>query len=522
MKINLNGLKEISSWNKANIVLPKFDIQEMRKNTEEKCRWIHFGSGNIFRGFIAARMQDLLEKQLADTGIVVSAGYDFQVIDEVYAKHDNLSLVCTLKSDKTIDSRIVASVSRACKCSYDFPEDLEALKRYFRNPLLQLVSFTITEKGYVADDSSTGPDDCKSLISFVTSLAYERFKTGAYPLAFVSMDNCSQNGDKLKKGVLKTAEKWESSGFVSKEFLSYLSDSSKVAFPITMIDKITPRPHEQIQKMLQHLGVEDCQLTVTSKKSFIAPFVNTEECEYLVIEDTFPNGRPPLEEAGIFMTDRDTVNKVERMKVCTCLNPIHTAMSIMGCLLGYEKISAEMEDQDIVKYIRRIGYAEGMAVVADPGIINPKSFIDDVFERRLPNPFLPDTPQRIATDTSQKLSVRFGETVKSYINEGKDLDNLAYIPVVYASWLRYLLGVDDFGNTFEISPDPLLDNLKQNLKGLKLGDCGPFDGFIKPILENEIIFGFNVWTSPLKEKVVSAFDSMMKGKGTVREFIHRL
>ena len=69
---------------------------------------------------------------------------------------------------------------------------------------------------------------------------------------------------------------------------------------------------------------------VTGKNTWIAPFVNSEECEYLVIEDSFPNGRPRLEESGIYMTDRDTVNKVEKMKVCTCLNPLHTAMSIMG------------------------------------------------------------------------------------------------------------------------------------------------------------------------------------------------
>ena len=34
--------------------------------------------------------------------------------------------------------------------------------------------------------------------------------------------------------------------------------------------------------------------------------------QYLVVEDRFPNGRPPLEKAGVFMTDRDTVNNVER------------------------------------------------------------------------------------------------------------------------------------------------------------------------------------------------------------------
>ena len=61
----------------------------------------------------------------------------------------------------------------------------------------------------------------------------------------------------------------------------------------------------------------------------------------MVIEDRFPNGRPPLEKAGVYMADRETVNNVEKMKVTTCLNPLHTALAVYGCLLGYDSIAAE-------------------------------------------------------------------------------------------------------------------------------------------------------------------------------------
>ena len=113
-------------------------------------------------------------------------------------------------------------------------------------------------------------------------------------------------------------------------------------------------------------------------------------------------------------TSRETVEKVERMKVCTCLNPLHTALAVYGCLLGYTKISDEMKDADLVKLVEIIGYKEGLPVVTDPGILSPKKFIDEVLQIRVPNPFMPDTPQRIACDTSQKLSIRFGETIKEY------------------------------------------------------------------------------------------------------------
>lgn len=117
------------------------------------------------------------------------------------------------------------------------------------------------------------------------------------------------------------------------------------------------------------------EVIVTSKNTYTAPFVNAEISEYLVIEDKFTNGRPALEEAGIIFTDRDTVNNVETMKVTTCLNPLHTALAVSGCLLGYTLIADEMKDDTLRKFVEIIGYKEGLPVVVDPGILSPKQFL---------------------------------------------------------------------------------------------------------------------------------------------------
>lgn len=132
-----------------------------------------------------------------------------------------------------------------------------------------------------------------------------------------------------------------------------------------MIDKITPRPDAGVEKMLAADAIEELEPVITSKNIYVAPFTNAEETEYLVIEDSFPNGRPALDEGGIIYTDRDTVEKVEKMKVTTCLNPLHTALAVYGCLLGYDKISEEMKDEDLTKLISGIGYTEGLPVVVN-------------------------------------------------------------------------------------------------------------------------------------------------------------
>lgn len=77
-----------------------------------------------------------------------------------------------------------------------------------------------------------------------------------------------------------------------------------------------------------------------------------------------------------------------------------------------------MKDRELVKLVETVGYQEGLPVVINPGILNPKEFLDTVLKVRLTNPFIPDTPQRIATDTSQKLAIRFGETIKEYEADG--------------------------------------------------------------------------------------------------------
>ena len=99
---------------------------------------------------------------------------------------------------------------------------------------------------------------------------------------------------------------------------------------------------------------------------------------------------------------------------------------------------------------------------------------------------MPDTPQRIATDTSQKLAIRFGETIKAYeAGESLNTADLKLIPLVFAGWLRYLMGVDDNGKTFDLSPDPLLETVCPYVAGFKLGEATDVEASVRPILENK-------------------------------------
>ena len=123
-----------------------------------------------------------------------------------------------------------------------------------------------------------------------------------------------------------------------------------------------------------------------------------------------------------------------------------------------------MKDEELNRLVHEIGPVEGMPVVTDPGILSPEAFVDEVINVRIPNPFMPDTPQRIATDTSQKVGIRYGETIKAYVAQYGHAKKLKAIPLAIAGWCRYLLGIDDKGEKFELSSDPMLAELTAALK----------------------------------------------------------
>lgn len=521
MKLSRESVRDNrNKWEELGYILPKFDIEEMIKKTFEKPQWVHFGAGNIFRAFPAAVCQQLLNEGIADTGIIVAEGYDYEIIEKSFRDFDDLTISVTLNADGSVTKEIVASIAQSLMFDFENEADTKRLKEIFAADSLQMASFTITEKGYnlkdadgkfitgVKQDFENEPSKAKTYMGRLAALLYHRYKSGGQPITLVSMDNCSHNGLKLREAVFDFAENW-----ADEKFVSYVKN--KISYPCSMIDKITPRPSEEVLEILERDGIENTKPVETKKHTFIAPFVNAEMYQYLVIEDSFLNGHPALERSGIIFTSAEKVDKAEKMKVCTCLNPLHTSLAIFGCLLGYTKISDEMKDKQLVRLINKIGYGEGLPVVIDPEVISPKEFLDDVINKRLPNPFMPDSPQRIACDTSQKLAIRFGETIKAYKERSGELE---FIPLVLAGWLRYLLGIDDDGREFTLSPDPMLEYACGIMKEVPFGCAVPqkVHENLQKLLSDENIFGVNLYKVNLGEKIESYFAELNAGVGAVR------
>ncbi len=535
---SLESLQDVSFWQRHGYQLPQFNVREMAIRTKREPVWLHFGAGNLFRALIANLSQRLLNQGDALQGIIAVGGSNNKVIDDIYRRHDNLGIFVRLHADTSREKIVLGSIAESL-CMFDTAgEDLRRLQAIVSHPGLQMISLTITEKAYqlqdsagaylpaVEEDFSSGPQKTRSYLGRLASLLHCRCRNQAPPLAVVSMDNMARNGEVLENAMLTFAERWEENGHVETAFRRYLR-SDRVSFPWSMVDKITPRPDEKIAQILSRDGLEGMTPRslggeTSGRNSLAAPFVNAEELEYLVIEDAFPNGRPALERAGAMLAPRETVKRAETMKVTTCLNPVHTGLAVFGCLLDFSFIHEEIRDADLRRLAHRIAYREGLPVAIDPGILDPRTFVDELLNVRLPNPYIPDTPQRIAADTSQKLAIRFGWTIKSYCrSEHLALDDLVAIPLVFAAWCRYLLGVDDEGKSFTCSPDPKLESLQRLLSGVRVGKT---DGSIKPlhsILADREIFGVDLYAVGLGDRVERYFAQMIAGKGAVRATLRK-
>lgn len=220
MKLSINGIKNTTDWEKAGIKLPSYDVEKVAEDTKKSPVWVHFGIGNIFRIFIGGIADSLLEQGVSDKGITCVETFDFDVVDKIYKPFDNLVMAVTLKEDGNTEKKVLGSLTEAIKAQSYSQKEWERLKEIFADPGLQMVSFTITEKGYALKDSKgeffsfiredidNGPEKAISAMAVTAALLYERFKACKAPIAVVSMDNCSHNGEKLRNSITEMVTEW--------------------------------------------------------------------------------------------------------------------------------------------------------------------------------------------------------------------------------------------------------------------------------------------------------------------------
>ena len=127
----------------------------------------------------------------------------------------------------------------------------------------------------------------------------------------------------------------------------------------------------------------------------------------------------------------------------------------------------------------------------------------------------------LAVDVSQMVGIRFGETIKAYVERFGDASTLTAIPLGIAGWLRYMLAVDDEGKAYELAPDPMNEEIQEQLSDIVIGKPETFKDQLKPILSNERLFFTDLYKDGVGKKIEDMFREMIAGTGAVQATIHK-
>lgn len=330
-------------------------------------------------------------------------------------------------------ARVIGAISKALCLGPDRQAVLDALI----SPETRIVTLTVTEKGYGINRNTGGvdlnhpaiahdlddPDNPEGVAGLLVFALNARRKAGSPPFTILSCDNLPENGKMVRTLVLDYARR------TAPELEDYIAQ--EVAFPSSMVDRITPAATEATLDLAQQLtGFRD------------EAAIETETFSQWVIEDHFPAGRPAWENAGVsFVKD---VRPFESMKL-RMLNGAHSMIAYAGFLSGHRYVADVMNDTALNSLVRRHLDAAAQTLPPMPDI-DLADYRDALIER-FANPHLKHQTYQIAMDGTEKLPQRILAPAVDALNSGQ---SLAPFALAVAAWMRYVQGRTDDGETYDL------------------------------------------------------------------------
>lgn len=404
---------------------------------------VHIGVGGFHRAHQAVYLDELFNQGL---------GHDWGLVGLGLLEHDKAMAEALAPQDclyTVVEQDIRGNVARVVGSMIDFvhaPSSPEKAMELLCDPRIRIVSMTITEGGYNIDQAtgkfltsnpaiqaeakSASP---KSVFGYVVGALAERRKRGIAPFTVLSCDNLVHNGKVAAHTFCTFAEMRD------PELAEWMRSS--VAFPNTMVDRITPVTTPQTKVLAaEMLGLED-QWPVAC-----------ESFKQWVIEDSFCNGRPAFEKVGAQMTSDVTPYEVMKIRL---LNAGHSAIGYLGYLCGFEHIFEIMGDSDFQKFINKFWNDEVTAHVKEVPGVNLGEYKRSLFER-FSNPNIRDQSLRICSDGSNKLPKFLLPTIREALQKGAPIKLMS---LVVASWMRFMNGTDEKGQAIPMN-DPRADSIQ--------------------------------------------------------------
>ncbi|WP_265522294.1 mannitol dehydrogenase family protein [Oerskovia flava] len=407
------------------VATPRYDRDAVRVGI------VHLGVGGFHRAHQARYVDDVLAAGDPDWGICgVGLLPGDAAAAAVAAAQDGLYTHVTVDPDGAETARVVGAVVR-----YLYgPADQSAVQRVLRAPTTRIVTMTVTEGGYGVDDSTglfsprdpatladleylpAGVEPTSALGHLVLALRARR-DAGTPPFTVVSCDNIQGNGHVARTALTSFARAFDA------DLARWIE--AEVAFPSSMVDRITPVPTERSRARAAELvGLED-RWAVTS-----------ESFQQWVLEDTFTLGRPDLGAVGVELVD--DVEPFERMKL-RLLNAAHQALGHLGLLAGFSWVHEASRDETLAGFLRRYWSTEAIPTLGQVPGTDLEAYCDQLLAR-FRSDAVGDTLDRQVVDASERLPKFLVPVLREQLRTGGPTDCCV---LVIAAWSLRLEPAED-------------------------------------------------------------------------------
>lgn len=443
----------------AGVSTPRYDRESVTAGIA------HFGVGGFHRSHEALVIDKLLHDKANSSWGIIGIGVreaDKPMQEALEAQGYLYSL--TEKDMSSTETRVIGSI-----IGYQYaPDNPQAVIELLSDTQIKIVSLTITEGGYNFNQVTgefdwsnpevladlENPEMPKTVFGFIVHSLARRKSASKKPFTVMSCDNIQGNGDLAKKMIVSFAER------VDSELAGWIRQN--VAFPNSMVDRITPvttdKDREYAAKVL---GVND-RWPVAAEPFF-----------QWVLEDSFVDGRPPFEDAGVQIVS--DVEPYELMKL-RLLNASHQALAYFGYLMGYRYVHDAVGDPLIQTLLRRYMNEEARPTLAEVPGVDLDAYCDKLIERFL-NEKVADTVPRLCAESSDRIPKWLVQVIRERLESGV-VPKLSI--AVVASWARYAEAADEQGEPIEV-----VDNLASELVPLAKSQRDDVLAFVK----NEKLFG---------------------------------
>lgn len=411
---------------------------------------VHLGFGAFHRAHQAVYIDNYMDQSddlrwgIAAVNLRPSESSHFAAVIEDDSRHDGYFLK-SHSANGQVELRRVRSHVRFADWSVA-PDDTEALLSL---PSVHLVTITVTESGYYTDPeghlnladptikAELSGESAQSVYAWLRAALIKRVASTSAPLTIACCDNIRQNGKML-----------------SRNFLSYLRACSEsdlatwvennVAFPCSMVDRITPRSPAELS----------AELSTLVGKPVTSP-VMAEDFIQWVLQSEAASEMPDLASAGVTVTA--DVDPYEETKI-RVLNGGHTALAYLAALEGVETFDAAMRVPHLLQHFENFENKEVLPALTLALPFSKDDYLQAII-LRFGNAAIGDTVARICADGMAKFPIFIRPTLEGCLAQG-------IIPTYairsIASWYVFAQHVDAGNIAFEYA-EPAWPDLQEML-----------------------------------------------------------